>query len=34
LVSVSFDLTDNTIPNPQQGTYVGMRFGFGITSRN
>jgi prepilin-type N-terminal cleavage/methylation domain-containing protein len=34
LVNVSFDLTDNTIPNPQQGTYVGMRFGFGIGSRN
>jgi len=34
LVAVSFDLTDNTIPNPQLGTYVGMRFGFGITSRN
>ena len=34
LINVSFDLTDNTIPNPQQGTYVGMRFGFGITSRN
>jgi prepilin-type N-terminal cleavage/methylation domain-containing protein len=34
LVAVRFDLTDNTIPNPQQGTYVGMRFGFGITSRN
>ena len=34
LIDVSFDLTDNTIPNPQQGTYVGMRFGFGITSRN
>jgi len=34
LVGVSFDLTDNTIPNPQEGTYVGMRFGFGITSRN
>jgi prepilin-type N-terminal cleavage/methylation domain-containing protein len=33
LMNVSFDLTDNTIPNPQ-GTYVGMRFGFGITSRN
>ena len=33
LVGVSFDLTDNAIPNPQ-GTYVGMRFGFGITSRN
>jgi hypothetical protein len=34
LVSVSFDLTDNTIPNPQQGTYVGMRFGFGVGTRN
>ena len=34
LVNARFDLTDNTIPNPQQGTYVGMRFGFGITSRN
>jgi hypothetical protein len=34
LIDVSFDLTDNAIPNPQQGTYVGMRFGFGITSRN
>jgi prepilin-type N-terminal cleavage/methylation domain-containing protein len=34
LVAVSFDLTDNTIPNPQLATYVGMRFGFGITSRN
>ena len=34
LVNVSFDLTDNTIPNPQLATYVGMRFGFGITSRN
>ena len=33
LVGVSFDLTDNAIPNPQ-GTYVGMRFGFGIGSRN
>jgi hypothetical protein len=33
LVAASFDLTDNAIPNPQ-GTYVGMRFGFGITSRN
>ena len=33
LVNVRFDLTDNTIPNPQP-TYVGMRFGFGITSRN
>lgn len=33
LVDVRFDLTDNTIPNPQS-TYVGMRFGFGITSRN
>jgi hypothetical protein len=34
LVNVRFDLTDNTIPNPQFPTYVGMRFGFGITSRN
>lgn len=34
LVTVSFDLTDNTIPNPEQGTYTGMRFGFGIGSRN
>jgi len=34
LVSVSFDLTDNTIPNAQLATYVGMRFGFGITARN
>jgi hypothetical protein len=33
LVDVRFDLTDNTILNPQ-ATYVGMRFGFGITSRN
>ena len=33
LVNVRFELTDNTIPNPQS-TYVGMRFGFGITSRN
>ena len=33
LVDVRFELTDNTIPNPQS-TYVGMRFGFGITSRN
>jgi len=33
LVDVRFDLTDNTIPNPQ-ATYVGMRFGFSITSRN
>ena len=33
LVNVRFDLTDNTIPNPQS-TYVGMRFGFGITARN
>ena len=33
LVDVRFDLTDNTIPNPQS-TYVGMRFGFGITARN
>ena len=34
LVNVRFELTDNTIPNPQFPTYVGMRFGFGITSRN
>ena len=34
LVDVRFELTDNTIPNPQFPTYVGMRFGFGITSRN
>lgn len=34
LVNVRFDLTDNTIPNPQFPTYVGMRFGFGITARN
>jgi type II secretory pathway pseudopilin PulG len=34
LVDVRFDLTDNTIPNPQFPTYVGMRFGFGITARN
>lgn len=34
LVNVSFDLTDNTIPNPQFPTYLGMRFGFGLTSRN
>lgn len=34
LVNVRFDLTDNTILNPQFPTYVGMRFGFGITSRN
>jgi hypothetical protein len=33
LINVRFDLTDNTIPNPQS-TYVGMRFGFGITARN
>ena len=33
LVDVRFELTDNTILNPQP-TYVGMRFGFGITSRN
>ena len=33
LVNVRFELTDNTILNPQP-TYVGMRFGFGITSRN
>ena len=33
-VNVRFELTDNTIPNPQFPTYVGMRFGFGITSRN
>jgi hypothetical protein len=34
LVDVRFDLTDNTIPSPQLPTYVGMRFGFGITARN
>ena len=41
LVNVSFDLTDNTIPNPQLNNpnntlqpYVGLRFGFGITARN
>ena len=34
LVNVRFELTDNTIPNPQFPTYAGMRFGFGITSRN
>ncbi len=34
LMNISFDLTDTRIPNPQEGTYVGMRFGFGITSRN
>ena len=34
LVNVRFELTDNTIPNPQFPTYVGMRFGFGITARN
>jgi hypothetical protein len=34
LVNVRFDLTDNTIPSPQLPTYVGMRFGFGITARN
>jgi hypothetical protein len=34
LVNVRFELTDNTIPNPQFSTYIGMRFGFGITSRN
>lgn len=34
LVDVRFDLTDNTIPNPQSPTYVGMRFGFSITARN
>jgi hypothetical protein len=34
LVDVSFDLTDNTIPNPQLASYVGMRFGFSIYSRN
>lgn len=34
LVDVRFELTDNTIPNPQFPTYVGMRFGFGITARN
>jgi type II secretory pathway pseudopilin PulG len=33
LVDVRFELTDNTILNPQPA-YVGMRFGFGITSRN
>ena len=33
LVNVRFELTDNTILNPQPA-YVGMRFGFGITSRN
>ena len=33
LVNARFELTDNTILNPQP-TYVGMRFGFGITSRN
>jgi len=33
LVDVRFDLTDNTIPNPRPA-YVGMRFGFGIHSRN
>jgi Tfp pilus assembly protein PilV len=33
LVNVRFELTDNAIPNPQP-TYVGMRFGFGITARN
>ena len=33
VVDVRFDLTDNTILYPQ-ATYVGMRFGFGITSRN
>ena len=33
LIDVRFELTDNTIPNPQ-ATYVGMRFGFGITARN
>jgi Tfp pilus assembly protein PilV len=33
LVNVRFELTDNTIPNPQP-TYIGMRFGFGITARN
>lgn len=34
LVDVRFDLTDNTIRNPQSPTYVGMRFGFSITARN
>jgi Tfp pilus assembly protein PilV len=34
LVNVAFDLTDNTIPNPQLPTYVGLRFGFGVSSRN
>ena len=34
LVDVRFDLTDHTIPNPQFPTYVGMRFGFSITTRN
>lgn len=34
LVDVTFDLTDNTIPNPQPASYVGMRFGFSIHSRN
>lgn len=34
LVDVRFDLTDNTIPNPQPASHVGMRFGFSIHSRN
>ncbi len=34
LVDVRFDLTDNTIPSPRPASYVGMRFGFGIHSRN
>jgi len=34
LIDVRFDLTDNTIPNPQLASYVGMRFGFSIYSRN
>lgn len=34
LIDVRFDLTDRTIWNPRPADYVGMRFGFSITSRN